>query len=129
MTDEELKTALNCCMEWTANGGNTDCANCPMDKGKPCHVNLHLAALKRIEELETENAALREKLEKAVELPCKVGDTVYQYDNAGRIYVSKIKNIVYETNGIAFDKRAINNSIFLTRAEAESRLAELKAKK
>lgn len=79
-----------------------------------------------IKELESENAELRARLDKEVELPCKVGDTVYQYDNAGRIYVSKIKNIVYETNGIAFDKRAINNSIFLTRAEAESRLAELK---
>lgn len=79
-----------------------------------------------IETLQSENAKLQARLDKAVELPCKVGDTVYQYDNAGRIYVSKIKNIVYETNGIAFDKRAINNSIFLTRAEAESRLAELK---
>lgn len=84
------------------------------------------AGAKEIAKLESENAALRERLAKAVELPCKVGDTVYQYDNAGRIYVSKIKNIVYETNGIAFDKRAINNSIFLTRAEAEARLAELK---
>lgn len=83
----------------------------------------------RIEELEAENEELRARLDKAVELPCKVGDSIYQYDNAGKIYESKIKNIIYETNGIAFDKRAINNSIFLTRAEAESRLAELKGKK
>lgn len=30
-----------------------------------------------IDHLETENAALRERLEKAVEFPCKVGDKVY----------------------------------------------------
>lgn len=88
------------------------------------HIVLNF--LEKMQRLESENAELRARMDKAVELPCKVGDTVYQYDNAGRIYVSKIKNIVYETNGIAFDKRAINNSIFLTRAEAESRLAELK---
>lgn len=119
MSNEEIKTALNCCMEWTANGGKTDCANCPMDKSKPCHINLHLAALKRIEELEAankklqdevdslcnendglelraesldeqltrktrqleaENAALRERLEKAVELPFSIGDMAYYCD-------------------------------------------------
>lgn len=31
-----------------------------------------------IETLQSENAALRERLEKAVELPCKIGDTVYK---------------------------------------------------
>lgn len=30
-----------------------------------------------IEHLESENATLRERLEKAVELPCKIGDKVY----------------------------------------------------
>ena len=30
-----------------------------------------------VERMQTENAALRERLEKAVELPCKVGDKVY----------------------------------------------------
>ena len=54
-----------------------------------------------------------------VVLPCKVGDTVYQRDNAGRIYESKIKSIIYDTDGIAFDKRAIGETIFLTKEEAE----------
>ena len=78
-----------------------------------------------IDYLETENAALRERLEKAVELPCKVGDIIYQHDNVDKIYASKIRKIIYETEGIAFDESAINNSIFLTRAAAEKRLAEL----
>lgn len=48
-------------MEWTASGGKTDCTNCPMDKDKPCHVNLHLAALNRIKQLESENAELKKQ--------------------------------------------------------------------
>lgn len=79
---------------------------------------------------ESENAELRARLEKAVELPCKVGDTVYQHDQNGNIYESKIKNIIYDTNGIAFfDKSAIGGSIFLTREAVEARLAELKGEK
>lgn len=44
---------------------------------------------------------------------CKVGDIVYQIDNDGNIYESKISKIIYETNGIAFDKSAIGKSVFL----------------
>lgn len=58
-----------------------------------------------------------------VELPCKVGDTVYQTDGV-RIYPSTIKVLIYDTNGIAFDERAIGKSVFLTREEAEAALAE-----
>ena len=82
-----------------------------------------LAYIKRLQE---ENAELRERLEKAVELPCKVGDTVYQYDHAGNIYASRIRSIIFNTRGIAFDERAIGKSIFLTKEAAEARLTELK---
>ena len=60
-----------------------------------------------------------------VHLPCKVGDKVYQTDGI-RIYESTIRiieissaRIVYFTDNIAFDERAIGDSIFLTRKEAE----------
>lgn len=56
--------------------------------------------------------------------PFNVGDTVYQRDTAGRIYESKIKSIIYDTDGVAFDKRAIGETIFLTREEAEKALRE-----
>lgn len=56
--------------------------------------------------------------------PCKVGDTVYQIDLAGNIYESKISKIIYDTNGIAFDERAIGKSIFLSREVAEETLTE-----
>ena len=60
-----------------------------------------------------------------VHLPCKVGDTVYQVDSE-RIYESTVRNIIYDTDGIAFDERAIGKSVFLTREEAEKALYERK---
>ena len=63
-------------------------------------------------------------------LPCKVGDTIYQTDGV-RIYTSTIYEITYTANkvifvteNVVFDERAINNSIFLTREEAEKALKE-----
>lgn len=55
--------------------------------------------------------------------PCKVGDTVYQTDKV-QIYESKIKNVIYDTTGIAFSERAIGKTVFLTREEAEKALKE-----
>lgn len=62
--------------------------------------------------------------------PCKVGDTIYQTDGV-RIYTSTIYEITYTANkvifvteNVVFDERAINNSIFLTREEAERALKE-----
>lgn len=79
-------------------------------------------------------AELRERLKlyedkleegKLIELPCKVGDTVYQADRM-RIYQSRIKNIIFDTDGVAFDKNAIGKTVFLTREEAEKKLEELR---
>lgn len=56
-----------------------------------------------------------------IELPCKLGDTMYQTDGE-RIYEIKITNIIYDTAGIAFDERAIGKTVFLTREEAEKAL-------
>ena len=81
------------------------------------------------EQLKAENAALHERVGKAVELTCKVGDTVYQYDHAGNIYASRIRSIIFETAGIAFDERAIGKSIFLTEEAVKARLEELKGEK
>lgn len=39
-------------------------------------------------------------------------------------YESKVKNIIFDTDGIAFDERAIGKSVFLTREEAEKKLEE-----
>lgn len=72
-------------------------------------------------------AELEDKIENGTlhELPCKVGDKVYQLDNAGDIYESEIKCLIYVTSHIAFDERSIGTSIFLTKEQAEARLKEL----
>ena len=54
----------------------------------------------------------------------KVGDTVYETDGI-KIYESKIKNIVYDTGGIAFDERAIGKSVFLNRKDVERKQNEM----
>lgn len=65
--------------------------------------------------------------------PCKVGDTIYQTDGV-RIYTSTIHEITYTlskvifvTENTVFDEQAINNSIFLTREEAEKALKEIES--
>lgn len=81
----------------------------------------------RLAELETkiENGTL-------IELPCKVGDTVYQTDGV-RIYQGKIGEIMFSKEHtifvadiVCFDERAIGLGIFLTQAEAEKKVKELK---
>lgn len=64
-----------------------------------------------------------EQTGRLVVLPCKVGDTVYQID-AERVYESEVKWIIFDCDDIAFDERAIGESIFLTREEAEAALAQ-----
>ena len=96
--------------------------------------------------LKAENAALRARLDKAVELPCKIGDEVYEvHGKCDR------KNCVYngyygqwrcdyggKTNCnpfITVNKFCYSNipmvgkTIFVTKEEAEARLNELKGEK
>lgn len=56
---------------------------------------------------------------KFVELPCKVGDTVYEIDEGFEVFPSVVRDIIFDTKGIAFDESAIGKSIFLTKEEAE----------
>lgn len=96
-------------------------------------------ATDEIKALEAENSELRAtlskmetveaRLEKAVELPCKVGDTIYQIDTDGiRIFESTVKNIIFETDGVAFDERAIGESIFLTEEAVKEKMKKLQEK-
>ena len=81
--------------------------------------------------VENKCADFKEK-SRVIELPCKVGDIVYETDGI-RIYeltildISLHKNkLYYETKNIDFDEEAIGKSIFLTRQEAEAKLKEVK---
>lgn len=69
---------------------------------------------------------LENKIERR-ELVANVGDSVYQRDNAGNIYKSTIKKIIYETDGIAFDDSAIGQSVFLSEEDLKNKLLKDKS--
>ena len=99
-----------------------------------------------IKRLEAENAELRARLNKAVELPCKVGDTIFyvQYfcdykgcDSTTQQFCCgckemierekhKEKYVICEKSFVLKDLEKIGKKYFTTREAAESRLAELK---
>ena len=109
-------------------------------------MNYDAATLKiYIDHLEAENAALRERLEKAVELSVKVGDTVYLLSQTsccpkGEIIEAKIIDFTYWEDGCRFTakdggawffflKVDIGVWAFTTREAAEARVAELNGEK
>lgn len=101
---------------------------------------------KENERLKAENAALCERLGKAVELPCKVGDTIFyvQYfcdykgcDSTTQQFCCgckekierekhKEKYVICEKSFVLKDLEKIGKKYFTTREAAEARLAELK---
>lgn len=99
---------------------------------------MNLVAIECINELQAENAELKARLDKAVELPCKVGDTVYRAGEFSgiitpgtidRITLSKFKptfKCESETIFYLFDEDDIGDVIFLTEAEALAKLEEMK---
>ena len=94
-----------------------------------------------IDHLEAENAALRERLDKAIELPVKVGDTVYLLSQTsrcpkGEIIEAKIIDFIGWEDGYRFTAKGkaewfsflrgdIGTWVFTTRDTAEARLKEL----
>lgn len=99
-----------------------------------------------IERLKAENAALRERLSRAVELQCKEGDTIFyvQYfcdykgcDSTTQQFCCgckemierekhKEKYVICEKPFALEDFKKIGKKYFTTREAAEARLAELK---
>lgn len=99
-----------------------------------------------IQRLKAENAVLRERLSRAVELPCKVGDTIFyvQYfcdykgcDSTTQQFCCgckemierekhKEKYVICEKSFVLKDLEKIGKKYFTTREAAEARLAELK---
>ena len=137
MTDEKVLQGLRACLE------HKDCGKCPFVVNlNDCHSELAHEAYKTIERLRAENAALRERLEKAVELPCKVGDTVYLISQTarcphGEVIEAKVTDFIGFSDGyrftakgktewFSFNKSDIGVWAFTTREVAEARLAELK---
>ena len=101
---------------------------------------------KENEQLKAENADLRERLEKAVELPCKVGDTIYSLDHFDlKIRENKVIAITFLlSNSVnhlevqahnfrgavaSFESIDFGKDVFTDRSAAEARLAKLKGGK
>lgn len=91
---------------------------------------------KENEQLKSENAALRARLDKAVELPCKVGDTVYwvnefeiQEGKVVSLSIDKTGTWVYcrYKSGLTYwhTKEDFCKEVTNDRAAVEKRLAEL----
>ena len=65
-----------------------------------------------------------------VELPINLGEKIFYFDTAGRIYESTVTQMVYGATGflidsdVMFNSNLIGNRFFLTREEAEQALKE-----
>lgn len=118
MTDEEIIKALECCT--TRDRGTDLCRLCPCydDSENWCDGLPYAEVLALINRQKAEIEELK------TELLCEVGNTLYQCDDAGRIYKITITGIIYNTSAVAFDERAIGKSVFLTRKEAEKAVKE-----
>ena len=118
MTDAEIMKGVKLC-----NGDLGNCKECPFDSiGKTCGIELAKAEIGLIERLQAENAALRERLDKAVELPS--GDRVWfitEDEEGEESYI-----ISKPADCLTVDELyEIGKKYFTTREAAEKRLAEL----
>lgn len=79
MTDEEILKAFECCCGDDVNG--THCKDCPAEKYNFdwCSDEVLREMVVYIKRLKAENAALRERLEKAIEPPCERDDIFYRF--------------------------------------------------
>ena len=142
MTEQETMQGLRACWEYK------DCSKCPFVlELNDCHSELAHEAYKTIERLRAENAELKARLEKAVDLPVKVGDTVWliwyihvSADAHLQCVEAKITDLMMMKDLVRygaqegdwcheFTNDAIGEWVFTTREAAEARLAELKGGK
>lgn len=100
-------------------------------------MNYDMASYKAyVAHLEAENAALRERLDKAVELPCKVGDILYTVTIT--FSDGYLGNAIVRRSGISFSETIVTEKniwnmcelirrgrAFFSKESAEARLKEL----
>ena len=142
MTTNDLSQCKNCIYHYTYNGKDM-CKQVGEDfylqwKVEDCPYHTTITSATKISDeiyrLKAENAALRERLDNAVELPCKVGDKLYEIIE-GEVQGERVENYRIDNMGIwvtvqlKFGTSTIllneARKIFLTREAAEARLKEL----
>lgn len=74
MTDEEIIKAMEICLS-----PGKSCDDCPLVEQSDCDEITMQYFYKRFKELKAENAALKERLDKAIESPCKSDDIFYRF--------------------------------------------------
>lgn len=134
MTDEEILKAFECCCGDDVNG--THCKDCPAEKYNFdwCSDEVSRQMVDYTKRLQAENAALKERLNKAVEPPCKLGDKLYfvnEYLETPKIEEHIVTAFtilpycikVYVQNGGYF--LPDNENVCFDREAAEERLKEL----
>lgn len=142
MTDEQIINALKSCGDRIA-----ICDDCPYEGRNHCSLLAKQDIIERFTELKSENAALRERLSKAVELPCKVGDKLFVVmpELYGNQIIEALVNQIIFNHGetqilVYYDihqegrihrlyESYFGKTLFFTRESAEARLAELKGEK
>lgn len=79
MTDEEILKAFECCCGDDVNG--THCKDCPAEKYNFdwCSDEVSRQMVDYTKRLQAENAALRKRLDKAIEPPCESDDIFYRF--------------------------------------------------
>ena len=115
MTEQEIEH----CLERFTMGKTTDVMNFD-----------YAGTLAYIQRLKAENAALRERLSRAVELPCKVGDIVYCVEDEDGDYIVE-PTVVTKKNIYLLCSRIKGNpsNAFLLQKAAEEWCKELKGEK
>ena len=123
MTDEQL---IKHYVAGRERSSNEECVVCPF--GEDCTPDeIVNATEKRLNELKSENAALRERLERSIELPCIEPMTTYDWDDKkgiGESHFGERYQLLYRDDDGEFIAY-----IGLDKEEAEARLAELKGEK
>ena len=140
MTEREMVKVMEVCKD-----KEMPCDDCPLVEYGDCEEISRQYFYDRFKQLKAENADLRERLEKAVELPCNVGDTVYLISQTarcpqGEISEAKIIDFICRGDGYRFTAKGkteffsflesdVDIWVFPIRKTAEARLAELKGGK
>lgn len=91
------------------------CWNCDIPPRECQYISDALEKLAKYEDLEEQG--------RLIKLPCKVGDTVYHVVQGRIVEVSNV-DLFFLLLSVAENR--FNNSVFLTKSEAEAKLKELR---
>ena len=143
LTDEEILKAFECCCGDGVNG--THCKDCPAEKYNFdwCSDEVSRKMVAYTKRLQAENAALRERLEKAVEFPYHLRDEVFaivEVEPSYKIFRGEVISLTIDSqmtiwvlvkydNGLRFSHSIPDPNLHKTPEAAEARLKELQGEK